>query len=103
MTHVIDPAVRDWWLAESDRTSRELGARLTAWRRGWQACETAHGNAYEEGFADGCLALKRAQHETVTALRTEQVRWELRGEPRTRETFAQPFPGEYTGGPVPAW
>ena len=33
----------------------------------------------------------------------EAVRWELRGEPRTRETFSQPHPDDYTGSPVPAW
>lgn len=29
-------------------------------------------------------------------------RWELRGQPRTRETFAHPHPGDFPGGlPIP--
>lgn len=32
----------------------------------------------------------------------EQVRWSVRGEPRTRATFGQPHPGDFPGGlPLP--
>ena len=91
--------IRTFILAESDRRDRELQARLNAWRQGWDACTAALGDAYEEGFTDALMALKHAQHQAVTLTRGEQERWG----PRGREHFADPRPGDYTGGPVTPW
>jgi hypothetical protein len=95
----IPAAIRNWWLAESDRREREEQRRLQAWRDGWNACEHALGDTYEAGFADGILALKQAQHDAYKLTEIEIARWG----PRGREHFADPQPGDYTGGPVPPW
>lgn len=89
-------AIQDWWLAESDRRDAELQARLTAWRQGWDACTAALADAYEEGFTDALMALKRAQHQAVRLVQAEQERWG----PGGREHYADPRPGDYPGGPV---
>jgi hypothetical protein len=102
----MSEAVRAWWLAESDRRDRDLAARWRAWQEGWQACEAAQDDAWEAGYAAAAADLKRAQHDKHRAAvqlaawidateAIEQARWELRGDPRTRETFGQPHPGDY--------
>jgi len=107
-------AIRTMVLAESDRRDRELQARLDAWQEGRNVALAALSDSYEDGFTDGVLAYKKAQHATHKAAEDlrdwviaeeaiEHVRWELRGEPRTRETFALPHPDDYTGGPVAPW
>ena len=92
-------AIQAWWLAESDRRDRELQARLNAWQQGWDACTAALTGAYEEGFTDALMALKRAQHQAHRLTVLESERWG----PGGREHFADPRPGDYTGGPVPRW
>lgn len=109
-----EDAIRAWFLADSDRRDRELAARLSAWTEGRQAAELELEGAYEAGYADALLTVKRGHHDTLRAAQNlrdwaeteetiETTRWELRGQPRTRETFAQPHPGDYTGGPVTPW
>ena len=70
---------------------RLLDAELAAERRG-----------YERGIGDGyaqCAAeVKAAEHAIATGIRRAcgpDDRWQLRGEPRTRETFAEPHPDDY--------
>jgi hypothetical protein len=45
----LDPAVREWWLAESGRADLELARRLGAWREGYAA---GRADGYAEGHAD---------------------------------------------------
>ena len=70
---------------------RLLDAEVAAERRG-----------YERGIGDGyaqCAAeVKAAEHAIATGIRRAcgpDDRWQLRGEPRTRETFAEPHPDDY--------
>lgn len=111
---IPDEAIRSLVLAESDRRDREQERLLNNWRAGYAAAERAVSDAYEAGFADALTTVKRGHHDTYRAAQqlrdwviaeetAEAVRWELRGEPRTRETFSQPHPDDYTGSPVPAW
>ena len=88
-----DEAIRAYLLAESDRGQQELELRLQYWRDGWNAAQLACHEAYEEGFADGCMALKQAHRDAVRALETEQARWG----PGGRARFADPRPGDYPG------
>lgn len=102
------------FIGESDDRSRQLGERLAAWREGYAA-----------GFAAGTEVGRGAEaHErdqlwsefskpisrrgpagpgvdekiSLAYDHVERRRWNLRGEPRTRETFGQPHPGDYQGG-----
>src|SRR5712664_2396009 len=81
----------------SDERDRQLQLRLDAWRSGWRACETAHADDYDQGYADGLAGRKRRQHDAVAALQLYRRRWELRGEARTRQTFADPHPADFKG------
>jgi len=87
----MSEAVRAWWLAESDRRDRDLAARWRAWQEGHDSRDTEITDAYEEGFADGCLALKHAQHQARRLCEIEIARWG----PGGREHFADPRPGDY--------
>jgi hypothetical protein len=87
------------WLLDSDRRDREQERLLNAWSAGWQACEAQHAEQYEEGFTDGTMALKHAQHQAHRLIRGDEERWG----PGGREHFADPRPGDYTGGPVTPW
>lgn len=82
----------------SDYLDRLLRLRLAAWREGYAAAELAHADDYDRGFHDGRMAVKRAQHDAVDLCELEGRRWELRGEPRTRQTFGLPHPDDYQGG-----
>jgi hypothetical protein len=67
--------------------------------------------AYMLGYADGradeaCDADRAWAAVPVQRVRSGQAlaelevrRWELRGDARTRETFGNPHPDDYTGGP----
>jgi hypothetical protein len=70
-----------------------LGLRLAAWREGWHARGLADRDAYERGFHDGCMALKRAQHDYCELTELETRRWG----PGGRDRFADPRPGDYPG------
>ncbi len=78
----------------SDLLDGQLRQRLAAYREGYQ-----HGReeGYDAGYDDGIAERKRAQQDIVEALRVHARRWELRGEPRARETFGRPHPGDYPG------
>jgi hypothetical protein len=88
-----DEAIRAYLLAESDRGQQELELRLQYWRDGWNAAHLAQHEAYEEGFADGCMALKRAHRDAVELLQLDEQRWG----PGGRAHFADPRPGDYPG------
>ena len=103
-------AIQAYFLAESDRRDRELTSRLNAWREGWNACQTALSDAYEDGYSDALLTIKHGHHDTVRA--AQQLRdWTIAEEaietarwgPGGRQHFAGLRPGDYQGGPVPAW
>jgi len=83
----------------SDERDLYLRMRLAAFREGWRAAEAAHADDYSRGYHDGVLRRKHAEHEAVEALRLYLCRWELRGGRRTRATFAEPHPADFTGGP----
>ena len=96
MTEMIDPAVQEWWLAESDRRDRELAARLQAWREGYAAGELAHEDDWEHGFNDGRMANKRAEHYTVDLLRLQVARYGPDSRPVT-DPRPEDFPMLLTG------
>ena len=85
-------------IGESDDRAAVLAARLAAWREG-----------YERGFLAGAEAGRGAAAAEEAAQRREAAglvaeaadiarnRWMLRGEHRTRGTFARPHPGDFPG------
>ena len=81
-------------LTLSDLLDGHLRLRLAAYREGY---ETGHDAGYDQGYDDGIACRKRAQQDLVEALQVHARRWELRGEPRARETFARPHPDDYQG------
>jgi hypothetical protein len=97
-------------LAASDSHDAEAAARLEAFAEGYalalaQAAEQAE-TAYGEGYARCASDVKAAEHaiydQLARAADAERGRWVVRGEVRTRATFADPHPADYQGGPV-AW
>ena len=80
-----------------------LSDERTLWlRRLLDAERAAERRGYERGISDGyaqCAAdVKAAEHAIATGIRRAcgpDDRWQLRGEPRTRETFAGPHPDDY--------
>lgn len=82
---------------------------------GAETRETLFADAYKRGFAAGAdvgsgqalSEVKRLQHDLFDELSpyadAERRRWELRGQPRTRETFSRPHPDDFRGGPVQPW
>lgn len=87
------------FLALSDERDLHLRRILAAWREGYRVGGLAHADDYARGLVDGALARKRAEHDLVELARLDIARWG----PDGRERFADPRPGEYTGGPVPPW
>lgn len=79
---------------ERDQWERRL---LAAERAAWQAAERAHADDYHVGYIDGLLRRKHLEHDAVEAGKVYARRWELRGEPRTRETFGRPHRDDFTG------
>jgi hypothetical protein len=92
-----DPEFVACVLAMSDERDAWQQVALQREREGFQRGAEAASERYEAGFADGCLSLKHAQHDLVQAAEAEAGRWSVRGEPRTRETFADAHPGDYEG------
>lgn len=90
MTDMIDPAVREWWLTESDRRDRELAARLNAWREGYAAGEAAHADDYDRGVHDGIIGFKKATQDLVTMARLQMARYG----PHSRQV-TDPRPGDF--------
>ncbi len=78
---------RDTWLRRID----------AAWREGFAA---GSARQYSRGYAAAVADVKRAQHALYDHLRklpADTERWSVRGEPRTRETYANPHPEDYQG------
>lgn len=78
----------------SDLLDDQLAERLKAYRVGY---EHGRGVGYDQGYDDGIAERKRVQQDLVEALKVHGRRWVLRGEPRARETFGKPHPGDYPG------
>lgn len=78
----------------SDLLDASLCLRLAAYREGYERGREA---GYQVGYADGALDRKHAQQDLLKALQVHARRWELRGEPRARETFSQPHRDDFTG------
>jgi hypothetical protein len=111
LDHVDDKAqALDLLLSWSDARDAEQRARLAATAAAYRA-------GLEDGEARGRRAVlealtesQRQMHAELAGLATrpkfadlERRRWTLRGEARTRLTFADPHPGDYLGGPVAPW
>lgn len=82
---------RDLWLR------RLLATELAAWRAGYAAGRADERRAVDRAWS-ARAPLKVSDSPDLAEL--EALRWELRGEPRTRETFGLPHPDDYPGGPV---
>jgi hypothetical protein len=94
-------ADREALLAISDE--RDLWSRrLLDEARAAYLAGYAAGRADEQHAADCSWAarppFKVSERPDLAELKA--LRWELRGEPRTRETFGLPHPDDYPGGPV---
>ncbi len=87
-----------------DERQRHLELRDSAWKEGWLA---GHAIGYEAGRRDA-LAEESAQRREAAGLVREATagpshavilrrRWALRGQARTRETFARPHKDDYPG------
>jgi hypothetical protein len=61
--------------------------------------QRGHADGYESGRLDGIAAYKAAQHDAYRLTADEVARWG----PGGRAHFADPRPGDYTGGAVPSW
>jgi hypothetical protein len=89
-------------LALSDERDVQLELRNRAYRDGWEAGHVA-------GVDDGRQAEASERDREWRAIARpiarggqahadlERIRWTVRGEVRTRETFGQPHPGDYMG------
>jgi hypothetical protein len=78
----------------SDLMDKQLAMQLAAYREGY---EDGRQVGYDNGYDDGIAERKRAQQDIVATLKVHGRRWELRGEPRARETFGKPHPADYQG------
>ena len=81
---------RDLW------EHRLLDAEAAAYAAGYAA-----GRADEARDADRAWAAIPVQRfrDSPDLAELEAARWTVRGEPRNRETFGQPHPDDYPGGP----
>jgi hypothetical protein len=106
-------------IAASDRLDGQLAARLAAHAEGYRLGAEQAAGQWQAGHAAAIAEIKGVQHELVDALgelgEIQRRRWHLCCIPcrragcragcracqdRTRETFGEPFAGEYPGGPV---
>jgi hypothetical protein len=78
----------------SDLLDGQLRMRLAAFREGY---ELGLEVGYCGGHVDGVAHRKHAQQDVFEQLQVYVRRWELRGEPRTRERFGDPHPDDYEG------
>jgi hypothetical protein len=65
-----------------------------------EAAEAQREQSWSQGYAAAIADVKRAEHDLVDyfhSMTPDAVRWAVRGEPRTRATFAQTHPGDYPG------
>lgn len=65
-------------------------ATAAAYRRG-------RADGYTEGYLDAVAEHKRTERELVHAMRSRATLWYVRGQRRTRQTFADPHHGDYPG------
>lgn len=72
--------------------------RKEAWLNGYACGERVHAGDYDKGWADAIAYIKGDQHAIVGSLRGRPVRWVVRGQERTRQTFADPHPADFPGG-----
>ncbi len=70
----------------------ELRIRCSWYGDGWRAAELAHADDYERGFVDGCMAVKRAQHDAHRLVELETARWG-----GLREDFGKLRHGDFPG------
>ena len=87
-------------LEQSAERDHQLALRLDAWRAGYAAAAVQFAEHEARGYAQAVADVKAAQHALWNHLRslpTEGERWVVRGEPRTRATFAQAHPDDYPG------
>lgn len=95
-------------LGLSDERDIQLELRHRAWREGWHA---GYADGYGAGHQDEAADRDREWNRIARPVARggpahadlERKRWTVRGEQRTRETFGQPHPDDYPGGPVAAW
>jgi hypothetical protein len=71
-----------------------LRLRLDAYREGWTR---GRADGYQAGYVTGILARKHADRDVYEGLQLLARQWELRGEKRTRATFAQPHKDDFQG------
>jgi hypothetical protein len=97
------------WLRLSDERDLWLRRVLDAWREGYAVGRRSMDDAVTTAYIDGLLRRKGIEHEHIRALTggTDRVDlWQDQQKrtwgPGGREHFADPKPGDYTGGPV-AW
>lgn len=65
-------------------------AALRAYQRG-------RADGYEDGYAEAVANIKRVQRQLVQAFTGRPVLWIVRGDVRTRSTFAEPHPDDFPG------
>jgi len=70
--------------------ARILAAERRGFDRGWRC-------GYDTGYTDAVGEIKRVQQQLVRCYRDGGVLWIVRGQVRTRQTFADPHPGDYPG------
>ena len=92
---------REDLLAVSEERERHLELRLAAWRDGYAAAAAQFEEYEARGYARAVADVKAAQHGLYNHLRrcreTEDGRWIVRGQQRTRKTFGHPHPADYPG------
>lgn len=106
-------------IAASDRLDGQLAARLAAHAEGYRLGAEQAAAQWQAGYNAACADLKGVQHALVDVFgelaEVQARRWHLccvpcrrRGhrtgcrecQDRTAETWAEPMPGDYLGGPV---
>ncbi len=79
----------------SDERERWLLQLLDAERRGFARGVASQADEYERGYGDGCLALKRAQHDAHGMVQLEMARWD-----GPRQDFGKRRDGDYVPRPA---
>lgn len=81
----------------SDERDAWLRRIRDSWHEGFAAAEAVHASDYDRGYADALADIKGIEHGIVRAIRKYQTQWVVRGQDRTRQTFARPHPADYPG------
>jgi hypothetical protein len=111
--------VRELLAAMPDPAMVDKHWRATCRELTLDAAQAAYTQGYWCGYHRAISEVKATEHELVRVIgglaETLKARWHLccldcrrgrhrpgcrRCQDRTRETFGQPYPGDYTGGPV---